>query len=115
MQELVGWCAAALFVVMLAAAWVGFFMIAGGIWVLLLGTAWLLPYREGKTMTTDRWFESKRIAAAACSIAAAMLPLLPECGLTPYVPALMAGLATATAILCGVSKFQEGRGNAPGA
>lgn len=57
----------------------------------------------------DRLLESKRVGAAVCSIAAAVLPLLPECVLTPYVPALMAGLATATAILCGVSKYQEGR------
>ena len=55
---------------------------------------------------TDRWFESKRIAAALCSIIIAGLPFAPA---FEWKEAVMASLAAAAAILAGASKYQERR------
>ena len=64
---------------------------------------------EQATKQPDKVYESKRIGAALCCIISAGLVAAPQGPVTPYIPMLQVMLSAAAAILCGVSKWQEGK------
>ena len=53
------------------------------------------------------WYLSKRYWAVFFMLVTVVLPELPTCGLTPWIPAIMKGCAFMAAALAGYSKFSE--------